>query len=151
VRRDRAGLFAFSIFRKASHDRPRYGDSSLKGKGVYLGRLYLPKNKSGADSGRWGRIAGRDRPRCAHFSVPQQLRALHGLRTRSRLSTICSSSTSTVAPRPTISKLRGRSCCSWRRLDHCLLLNNPGPRNRHGHRHRGRRPRRGGRIGHFRR
>jgi hypothetical protein len=55
----------------------------------------------------------------------------------------------TVAPRPTISKLRGRSCCSWRRLDHCLLLNNPGSRNRH--RHRGRRPRRGRRIGNFRR
>ena len=51
MRRDRADLFAFSIFRKAPHDRPRYGDSSLKGKGVYLGRLYLPKNKSGADSG----------------------------------------------------------------------------------------------------
>ena len=51
MRRDRAGLFAFSIFRKAPHDRPRYADSSLKGKGVYLGRLYLPKNKSGADSG----------------------------------------------------------------------------------------------------
>ena len=51
MRRDRADLFAFSIFHKAPHDRPRCGDSSLKGKGVYLGRLYLPKNKSGADSG----------------------------------------------------------------------------------------------------
>jgi hypothetical protein len=33
----------------------------------------------------------------------------------------------------TISKLRDRSFCGWRRLDHSLLLNDLGPRNRHGH------------------
>jgi hypothetical protein len=31
-----------------------------------------------------------------------------------------------IAPRSTISKLRGRSCRSWRRLDHSLLLNKSG-------------------------
>ena len=162
MRRDRAGLFAFSIFRKGPHDRPRYADSSLKGKGVYLGRLYLPKNKSGADSGVGEELRGATGQGALisafrnnfvrYMPFEPDPGSVQSAQVRLRCRSAAPEDVRVKSHRdPQFSKLRGRSCCSWRRLDHCLLLNRPGPRNRHGHRHRGRRPRRGRRIGYFRR
>jgi hypothetical protein len=133
MRRDRAGLFAFSIFRKAPHDRPRYGDSSLKGKG----RLYLPRNKSGTDSGVGEEFRGATGQSALisafrnNFVRYIAFEPDPGSAQSAQVRLRCRSAAPEVvrvivAPRPIISKLRGRSCCSWRRLDHCLLLNNPG-------------------------
>ena len=77
--------------------------------------LHLPQG-SPRSAAIWRQLY---RPRCAHFSVPQQLRALHRVRTRSRLSTICSSSTSMP--------IRGaRSCPRYSRTEtHNFEVNGP--------------------------